>query len=270
MTIIVMILAFVLWSGKDDEAVTIRFLDVGQGDAILLSQGSLQVLIDGGKDPKRLTELLGMYMPFWDKTIDAVVATHPDEDHIGGLVGLSNRYYVGKFLQTNSKSDTQVFSRYNAIAQAFAVETFAPLSVIFPNGARLETVYPEMTINPEQKIDSNETSIVMQLRYGDHSFLFTGDLPDTKENEILIGDTDVLKVGHHGSKNSTSDSFLDTITPEYAIISVGSKNRYGHPTSEVLERLQMRNISVLRTDEEGTIMFTCRFGEKECEIKTER
>lgn len=270
-TLAVVILAFVLWNcGRGDDTLTVRFLDVGQGDAILISEGSVQVLIDGGKDPKRLLELLGAYMPFWDQTIDAVVATHPDEDHIGGLVGLPSRYVVSEFLQTNEPSQSQVFSRYQGMVnKASAIETFAPLSVVFPNGARLETIYPDDGINSQHKISSNETSIVMKLTYGEHSFLFTGDLPDTKESELLVGDIEVLKVGHHGSKHSTSDLFLDRITPEYGVVSVGSNNRYGHPTPEVIEKLQIRNIEIFRTDKEGTITFMCKSKETECEVRTE-
>lgn len=270
-TFAVLVLAWVIWGGRTDSAMIVRFLDVGQGDSILISQGSTQVLIDGGRDPKRLLELLGSYMPFWDRTLDIVVATHPDEDHIGGLVGLPDRYHVGQFLQTNESSETQVFSRYREVVkEASAVETFAPLSVVFPVGARLDVLYPEESINVEEKMDSNATSIVMKLTYGKHSFLFTGDLPDKEELDILVGDIEVLKVGHHGSKHSTSDSFLDRITPEYGILSVGAKNRYGHPAPEVVENLKVRRIDTLRTDEKGTIAFVCKDEQGACEVVTEK
>lgn len=264
-------LALALWGGTTRDEMTVRFLDVGQGDAILISQGSVQVLIDGGKEPKRLTQLLGQYMPFWDRTLDAVVATHPDEDHIGGLVGLPEKYRIGGFLETKVVSDSQVFLRYRDVVDtASAVETFAPLSVVFPSGARLSALSPDDAINPEKKSDSNGSSIVLLFTYGEHSFLFTGDLPDTKEGELLVGEVDVLKVGHHGSKHSTSDAFLEKIAPRYGILSVGAKNRYGHPTPEVLEKLRAKNASILRTDESGTITFVCREGEEECEVRTER
>lgn len=271
MMITAVALAYMLWGGKSDERMTVRFLDVGQGDAILISEGSLQVLIDGGKEPKRLLELLGAYMPFWDKTVDVVVATHPDEDHIGGLTNLSARYHIGHFLQTNTLNETQVFSRYQEVVRkTSAVETFAPLSVVFPGGARLDTIYPEERIDSERKIDSNDASIVMKLTYGKHSFLFTGDLPDTKEGELLVGEVDVLKVGHHGSKHSTSETFLERIVPEYAVLSVGARNRYGHPDPGVIEKLRKRDVVIFRTDERGTITFVCEQKEEECGVKTEK
>ncbi len=267
----VLLLGWVIWGGRADNAIVVRFLDVGQGDSILISQGSTQVLIDGGRDPKRLLELLGAYMPFWDRTVDVVVATHPDEDHIGGLVGLADRYHVGEFLQTNEPSTSQVFSRYQGVVQSGStVETFAPLDLIFPNGARLETVYPDDTIDPGKDIPSNDTSIVMELLFGEHTFLFTGDLPEKEESNILVGDIEVLKVGHHGSKYSTSDAFLDRITPEYGILSVGANNRYGHPAPEVVEKFKKRNITVFRTDKEGTISFVCKDEQEACEMMTEK
>lgn len=255
-----------------DIALTVRFLDVGQGDAVLISQGSLQVLIDGGKESKRLLELLGLYMPFWDNTVDIVVATHPDEDHVGGFLGLFDRYRIGTMLKTREPSDSKMFAQLSEILQnTKTVETFAPISVVFPNGARLETVYPDRTIDPEKNIPTNDTSVVMRLTYGKHSFLFTGDFPSTEEGKVIFDDTEILKVSHHGSKNATTDFFLGESTPEMAIVSVGKENRYGHPASELLDRLKNRGISVLRTDESGTITLTCGSSENEkCEIVTEK
>lgn len=265
----VVVLSFVLWGRSSDDDLVVRFLDVGQGDAILLSQGSAQVLIDGGKDPRRTVELLGQYLPFWDRTLEAVVATHPDEDHIGGLTGVFDRYRVEAFLRTDAENDTRVYARLvEASRDVERVETFAPLRVAFPGGAEMRAIFPEEGVSTDA--GTNETSIVTRLVFGDQSFLLTGDLPNTQEAGLLAGKTKVLKVGHHGSKHSTSDALLDAISPEYAVVSVGAKNRYGHPAPEVTDRLRAYGVEILRTDESGTITFVCKKDVEKCKVVTER
>lgn len=266
---IVLVLAFSAFGRETGDVFAVRFLDVGQGDAILLSQGSFQVLIDGGRDEKRLLELLGAYMPLGDGTIETVVATHPDEDHIGGLSGIFGRYRVGTVLQTKEPSDSEAYMRFEeGVKRSQSVEAFAPVSVVFPDGARLEVVFPDESIDPEKKIPSNDTSVVTRLSYGTHSFLFTGDFPDSQENRVKFDTVETLKVSHHGSKNATTNAFLDETKPQFAVISVG-KNRYGHPAPELLERLRAHNSDILRTDEHGTVSFLCK-KEERCDVVTER
>lgn len=253
-----------------EETITVRFLNVGQGDAVLLSQGSFQVLIDGGRDPQLLAELLGRYMPLWDGTIEAVVATHPDEDHIGGLLGISGRYRVGALLETGIESKASFFSRWKSFAQSVQrIEVFSPLAMVFPNGARLETISPEEGgEHLENKSSSNDSGIVLRLVFGNHCFLFTGDISEDKESFLPAEEAEVLKVSHHGSKNSTSEAFLDRVRPKQVVISVG-KNSYGHPSSELLERLQKKGVEILRTDESGTITFRCDRSDRRCEVGME-
>ena len=266
---IVSLLAFSAFGRETGEAFTVRFLDVGQGDAILLSQGSFQILVDGGRDEKRLLELLGAYMPLGDKTIEAVVTTHPDEDHIGGFSGIFDRYRVGTVLQTKEPGDSEAYARFEAgVKKANAIEAVAPTSVAFPNGARFEVVFPDESIDLEKHLPTNDTSVVARVSYGEHSFLLTGDFPDSQEGRVQFDTVETLKVSHHGSKNATTNAFLDATKPRFAVISVG-KNRYGHPAPELLERLRAHGADILRTDEHGTISFVCP-KEERCEVETER
>lgn len=253
----------VIWFWYQDFADTkVIFLDVGQGDAILISQGSNQVLIDGGRSGKVLLERLSEYLPFWDRSLEAVVATHPDEDHIGGLVELVDTYHIGMFLDTRMKSDTETYRALQEAKQRNHLENrevFAGLSIRFPLGGILETVFPHRSFADSDSKDTNATSIVMRLTtVSGKAFLFTGDLPSEEESSVDAGHIDVLKAGHHGSKYSSSDGFLERISPYDAVFSVGAKNRYGHPAPETLDRLRNHHVeNLFRTDTQGTIVYRC-------------
>jgi competence protein ComEC len=254
----------------------ISFLDVGQGDAILISQGNNQVLIDGGKSGKVLLQRLSETLPFWERSIEVVVATHPDEDHIGGLVEMLSQYQVGVFLQTKEASSSPVFDALTKAQQDHqtpVIETFAGLSVTFPDeGSVLETLAPMESFADHQLASTNEASIVMRLTLASGAvFLFTGDLPAVDEFNLPRQKVTVLKAGHHGSKTSTSNFFLDAISPDDAVISVGKENRYGHPAKEVLERLTQHHVAVFRTDQDGTITYHCPSRkEAQCRVETTR
>lgn len=258
--------AFVLstvffWYANDVAKRTeVVFLNVGEGDAILLSQGMNQVLIDGGRDGKTLLTHLGRHMPFWDRTIEAIIATHPDADHINGFQGVLRAYRVDRVLSTGSESDTETFRRFRDATitnvSASPLTVFRGTTIEFPHGGKLTVEYPNV---PESGIrtETNEKSIVARFTYGETSILLTGDLP--REEEFLSKDESrvtVLKVAHHGSKYSTSDAFLERIKPKEAVISVG-KNSYGHPNEDVLERLAHRGITLFRTDILGDIVYRC-------------
>lgn len=268
--IVTVMFCVTVWRTVYDNALIIRFLDVGQGDAILISQGIYQVLIDGGKNEQRLLEHLGMSMPFWDRTVEVVVATHPDQDHIGGLLGVFKSYEVGRVLHTLTENDSQLFARWEeTIGREETIETFAPLNMTLPNKARITSLYPARPLEPDEMSSPNDASIVLKIEYGENTFLLMGDLPEKFEGQLDASEIGVLKVGHHGSKSSTSENFLETARPTQAIISVGGNNRYGHPNLDVMERLKERNIQILRTDKQGTITYRCD-KEEMCEVSVEQ
>lgn len=248
----------------------ISFLDVGQGDAILISQGNNQILIDGGPDGTILLEKLGKEIPFWDRQIELVIATHPDKDHIDGLVDVFRTYDVSNFWQVKNTKDTDVFLALQQEAQNSSetkiTNVFAGTKVNFPKGGELKVIYPfdsEMVDGSDE--DVNLASIVTTFEIADQKFFLDGDLPSEKEDEFTgLESVTVLKVGHHGSNKSSSAYFLNEILPKDVIFSVGRKNNFGHPDDEVLERVKSVNSRIFRTDENGTINYECR---EKCEIR---
>ena len=238
----------------------IVFFDVGQGDAILISEGNTQVLIDGGRDGKILLGKLGSFLPFWDRDIEVMIATHPDADHIGGLPSALRRYRVNHFLDNGSKSESDIYQDLQrSIEESSTTERSvlgAGSRIVFPGGAVLSVLFPENGLANTYH-ETNKGSIVARLDYKEESFLFTGDLP--QEETVLPGikTIRVLKVAHHGSRYSTSAKWLSLVSPREAVVSVG-KNRYGHPASEVIDRLRQAGVQVIRTDQGGDIIYSCR------------
>jgi competence protein ComEC len=258
--ILALVFGAIIFHFKNDSRLKVIFLDVGQGDAILLTEGQNQVLIDGGANRQKILEELGKYIPFWDRQVETVIATHPDADHIGGLVGVMGAYQVKTAIKTNAQNDTDVFGAFQKGLEnekAEIIEAKKGVSVKFPSSAELNIIYPFESVNSEKMNDSdtNAESVVAELNFGENSFLFTGDLPSEKEQELIKNNPDlksnVLKVAHHGSKYATTSEFLDVVKPEDAIISVGKNNKYGHPTQEVLDRLKNIGAKIFRTDETG-------------------
>ncbi len=219
------------------------FFDVGQGDAIFIETPfKHQILIDGGPDRERIIEKLVEEMPFWDRTIDLIVLTHLEEDHITGLLQVLKEYEVKNVLWSGLGENEEW--------EILLKEEGARIL----RGSRLSAsdVFFEI-LNPlsGESENMNDSSIVLKMTYGNNSFLFTGDISSRKENEVAV-DVDVLKVAHHGSKYSTSSEFLEKTSPRVAVIQVG-KNSYGHPTEEVLTRLENFGIKTLRNDIVGDV-----------------
>lgn len=251
------------FSVKPNEIMKVYFLDVGQGDAIFVeAPNGNQILIDGGADAGVLREL-GRVMGFFDRSIDIVLATHPDQDHIGGLPLVMERYKVGNFIDSVAESDTSSYQRLKSLAKDNKIPTYFGMRgmVIIldrANGVYLHVLYP---VADDFKItETNDMSLVAKLVYGDTSMILTGDAP--KLVESMLDSTDgnylkstVLKAGHHGSKTSTGSAFVETVSPTYAIISAGEDNRYGHPNIEVVNVLKGENVEILETAKEGTIEF---------------
>lgn len=237
--------------------------DVGQGDAIFITTPSrAQILIDGGPD-KKVLECLSKHMPFWDRSLNAVILTHPHADHITGLVDVIERYKVNAFYTEKVDADTQIYKLFmSKLAEKGLSAKDLQTSKNFSDksGVRLITLWPsaetiEQTDQTNANLDLNGLSVIGLITYGNFSALLTGDAGVRAEDQIadLTGDIDVLKVPHHGSKTGMSDYFLSLTRPELAVISVGKDNRYGHPAQTSLDLLKKHKIKVLRTDEEGEI-----------------
>src|SRR3989339_2044008 len=238
----------------------VAFLDVGQGDAIFVeAPNGNQVLIDGGPNKAVLREL-SKQMPFYDRTIDGIVITHPHLDHYGGLVDVLDNYKIN--FETDSGNDNPESKGFDIYARKLEEEKakriFAKrgMRVNLDEGLYLDILLP--VIN-KKGMSAHDEMVVARLVYGNNSFLLTGDMEDNLESFLLsFGGSiksDVLKVGHHGSKTSTSEKFLGNVSPDLAVISAGKNNKYGHPHKEVTERLARFEIPVLRTDEKGTIIL---------------
>ena len=238
----------------------VHFLDVGQGDAAFIqTQDGVEILIDGGKDGSAVRELARV-MDFGDRSIDLVVGTHPDTDHIGGLIDVLESYQVGSILMTENRGESDAASTYfDLAAQEQAQIIYARRGQEFALDARttLRVLFPE---TDPAGMESNASSIILQLQHGSSTFLFTGDAPKSIEEYLVLFEgehlkSDVLKVGHHGSRTSTSELFLEEVRPQYAIISAGKDNSYGHPHLEVTDMLFNKRVQMLETSKEGTITF---------------
>src|SRR3990167_3826571 len=256
------VLFYGVWSETRTGILRVSFLNVGQGDAIFIeSPAGIQILIDGGSPNKKVLFELGALMPFYDRSIDVVVATHPDEDHIGGLSDVLERYAVGVVLDSGLPRDTASFRRFEEIIKEKNIPYIQGARgerIYLGNDTYADILYPDRDL---LGVEPNIASIIIKLTYGENTFLFTGDAPVSVEEYISQLekdnlDVDVLKIGHHGSKTSTSETLLGLASPEYAVISVGKDNSYGHPHPDVLLRLKKFEIPILRTDESGTIVFT--------------
>jgi competence protein ComEC len=240
--------------------LTVAFLDVGQGDAIFIeTTDGVQMLVDGGPNSVVLREL-SKTMPILDKSIDVLLATHSDKDHIGGLVDVLKRYQVKDIIHTNNKNDTAVSEAFDrGSVNEGAIIHIAEAGHQFSLGASTTLLILSPEGNPENW-ESNTASVVLQLQYGETEFILTGDAPVNIEEYIAksfgnLIQSEVLKLGHHGSRTSTSEMFLNTIKPQYAIVSAGLDNSYGHPHQEVVDKLVARDIKMLNTADEGTIIF---------------
>lgn len=260
---IIFILLFTYNLENKNKDLTFAMLDVGQGDAIFIeSPSGFQILVDSGRDKKVLSEL-SHQMSFFDRSIDLVIMTNPDLDHIGGFVEVLEKYKVDKILEPGTYNDSEVYKKIEEIIKGKNISRYlarAGTRIPLGDGASLDILFPDKDVSTW---DNNDGSIVARIIYGNHSFILTGDASIKTEKYLLdkfnqeVFDADFLKVGHHGSRTSTSLEFVQAITPRYALISSGQGNKYGHPHDEILDRLSSLNIEILRTDERGTIVFTC-------------
>lgn len=257
--------------------------DVGQGDGIVLLKGRIQVVVDGGPSGERILACLEEQVPFWDREIELIVLTNTDYDHLNGLSAVVERYRVRQFVTSDGVHESAALTRFGEILRArgvtvTAVEQGDQLRILGQRVLELKVLWPpevkeeyvavitnQMAEAEREQIlgasakrgDLNERSVVLEILEDEKRFLLMGDAGIQAEAELiksgLLHDVDYLKVGHHGSKYASSQEFLELIRPEVAVISVGEKNRYGHPTKETLSRLQQAGARVRRSDLEGVI-----------------
>ena len=249
-----------------DGKLRVAFLDVGQGDAIFIQgPNGEQALIDGGPDPRLALRALGERMPFWDRTLDLVVLTHHDEDHLAGLPEVLRRYRVAAVLDNPYPKDSAAAMEWKATLQrenTTVVEAQEGQVVRLGNDLIIEVLNPPDPPMGGTPSDANNNSTVLRLRYGDVSFLLTGDVHGDAELSMigrnLNMESTVLKVAHHGSGSSTSQAFLDYVQPRLAMVSAGKENRFGHPRPEVVERLEsaVGQEMLFLTSERGTVEVT--------------
>jgi competence protein ComEC len=265
-----LVVAILVWSvalTTPDDKLHVSFLNVGQGDAILIQTPNGQnILIDGGPDPQKINLELSKKLPFWDRTIDLVVCTQPQADHITGLVDVLQRYKVKQVLEPESEVsyNSSIYQEWCNLVEEKQIKKAiaqAGQQIDLGNGIKMEVLNPPATLFKGTSADVDNNGAVLRLSWGEASFLFTADIREEAEFE-LIGQranlkSTVLKVSHHGSKTSTTSQFLAAVDPEMTVISVGEDNPFGHPSPEVLERLidRLGEDNVYRTDEDGTIEF---------------
>jgi len=269
--VLAIILGLIIF-GSNKDFLTVNFLDVGQGDAILISQGKKQVLIDGGPSGQKMMEKLGTYVPFWDREIEVILITHPDSDHIEGLVSVLQNYKVDVIIETDVASESAVYAKLQDLIKEKNIQKIKGTrgtKIKISEKNELEILNSQDENAAAQK-ETNSSSIVSKLTVGNEKFLFMGDLPSENEIKLISQNVDlsaeILKVGHHGSKYSTSTDFLNKVGPEDAVISAGKNNRYGHPAMETLDRLKNKKINILRTDVVGDIMYECRSLSEKCHL----
>lgn len=240
---------------SNSDTLKVYITDVGQADSILIRDGNYNMLIDAGNNSDG-EKLVKYYKELGITSFKYVFASHPHEDHIGGMDDIINNFDIENFYMPDKLSTTKTFEDMLDALERKNLKYIVPKvnDKLSLNNSNIDVIYVGSDVN-----DINDSSIVLKLNYFSNSFLFTGDLGSNKEKEILNSGAnikaDVLKVGHHGSSYSTASLFLDKVNPSFAAISVGKNNIYKHPATSTLEKLNKKGIKVYRTDLDGTILF---------------
>lgn len=268
-----------------DSNLHVIFCDVGQGDATLITRGFTQMLVDAGPD-EHVLKCLEEHLPFWDHTLEIIVATHPDADHIKGFLSVLDSYQVGQIFLEGRVNSTQTYANFRQkiklagqqgahtvfphSGQTYLFDPFVSLLILYPfqEQGKKEIFTSDVTLDKLQTIfkqqkneygDTNNGSVSVFLKFGTTTLLLTGDMDESIEQLLVekgnLQKATIFKAGHHGSKTSNSWNFLQKIQPETIVISSGKGNRYGHPHEHTLQLFQQIGARVFRTDELGTVEF---------------
>lgn len=239
-----------------DEEFKVHFLDVGQGDSILIETIDDQYLLIDGGDRDIVISELDEILPFWERKIDIVVCTHSDSDHASGLIEVLDRYEVEVLFVSdlNDNHSNNILLKDMAKRNDIEVYELQAYDDIIIGELKLQTLWPEK----EKLVENvNDNSVVLYGEYKEYDFILTADIGKEQEKFILENgfnrDIDMIKVGHHGSDTSTSQRFIELLRPELAIISCGLGNKFGHPDKEVIQRLKEGEVKILRTDIHGRV-----------------
>lgn len=256
------VLPAVWFSADETPRLEIDYLDVGQGDAILIKTPYGQnILVDGGPNNKILEEL-GENLPVWDRTIDLVILTHPHDDHVNGLNEVIKRYEITKILSTGVIHTAPGYINFLKNIKEYEVPLTIidrPQTLVLGENCEIKILYPDKSFYTKETDNLNNTSIVFNLKFGETNFLFMGDAEKEVEEKLIKNDdlkAQVLKVGHHGSDTASSKNFLEKVTPNLAVIEVGKSNKFNHPNLRVINRLERIGAKIYRTDLDGTIKIT--------------
>lgn len=250
--ILINILLYIFSFSSPD--LRVIFFDVGQGDSIFIeTPNKHQILIDGGPSSSNIANKLSSFMPFWDKTIDLIILTHLESDHVSGLFEVLDNYIVENILWSGEYKESEKSKIWKEMIEKENANIYISNSL---DQIILNDVYLKIIKVNGEITNTNDSSVITKLSYRDNSFLFTGDISSKVEKEIISQDiqSDIIKIPHHGSKYSSSEEFIKKVSPLLAVIQVG-KNSYGHPTDEVLTRLSNFGIKVLRNDLDGDIQI---------------
>jgi competence protein ComEC len=261
--LLVLLLPLSFCDAVSSKLLKVSFLDIGQGDSIYIeAPNGRQMIIDGG--PKNnVQQVLTDELPFGDRSIDVLVVTNPDADHYSGFIDLLKNYDVGAVIESGTRTNTPTYSALqSAIAKNNTPHLLARkgMKIVLDkeDGVEFDVLFPDLDVSGWSR---NDGSIMGVLVYGKTKIFFTGDGTTTTENAVMLRTdkeilkSNILKVGHHGSRTSTSDAFVQAVSPTWAVISDGQGNSYGHPHAETLATLTHNHVQILRTDQKGTIRF---------------
>ncbi|MEA2064998.1 MAG: ComEC/Rec2 family competence protein [Patescibacteria group bacterium] len=247
-------------ANKNSDKLRVSFFDVGQGDSIFIqTPNKKDILIDGGPN-NAVIKKLGKAMPFWDKTIDLIIITHPHSDHISGLIEIIKKYEIKEIFYTGVLYNSETYAellrqiKQNKIK---LIEINQQQELTLDKNLKLKILFPNENLREKNIENLNNTSMVVKLIYDENSFLFAADAEYEVEQILLENNTDIkadlLKVGHQGASDSSSLKFLQKVSPQIAIISVGKNNKFGHPSLRVIRRLEKLGAKVFRSDQNGDI-----------------
>lgn len=261
--VLLFVIVLVYWAvgQKENQKTEVIFLNVGQGDGALIKlPGDIQILMDSGPS-SNISSKLSQYLPFYDREIELAILTHPHADHLSGFLQVLKDYHIKNFILAGANYESKIYSDFVKLLKEEGSNVYVAKSgdsVAWNNAPILKILWPNKIALGQNFKSIHDSTVISQLNLGQKKFLLMGDAEEDLESALIaskvITDIDILKIGHHGSKTSTSENLLQTAQPEEAIIQVG-RNSYGHPTQIVLDRLAKFGVKVFRNDQAGDIIY---------------